>query len=78
MTEKFLSLVLYPPLADGLSKAEQEAFKAIVEGMDGVEPTQVIDARPQRASASEMCRLTSMVPDDQNIITILWLNRSLQ
>jgi hypothetical protein len=64
MTENFLSLVLYPALADGLSKAEQEAFKAIVEGMDGVEPTQLIDAISQRTSTSEMGRLASMVPDD--------------
>jgi hypothetical protein len=37
--------------------------------MDGVEPTQVNDTIPQSTSASEMCRLASMVPDDQNIIT---------
>jgi hypothetical protein len=65
MAEKFLSLILCPALADGLSKAEQEALKAIVEGMDGVEPTQVIDAISQRISTSEMSRLASMVPDDQ-------------
>jgi hypothetical protein len=69
ITENFLSLVLYPALADGLSKGEKEVFKAIVEGMDGVEPTQVNDTIPQSTSASEMCRLASMVPDDQNIIT---------
>lgn len=65
MSEKFLSLVLYPALADGLSKSEQEAVKGMVEGMAGVEPAQVIDAISQRISASEMSRLASMVPDDQ-------------
>jgi uncharacterized protein (DUF697 family) len=65
MSEKYLSLVLYPALADGLSKGEQEALKGIVEGMEGVEPAQVIDAISQRISASEMSRLAGMVPDDQ-------------
>jgi uncharacterized protein (DUF697 family) len=65
MSEKFLSLVLYPALADGLSKVEKEALKGIVEGMEGVEPAQVIDAISQRISASEMSGLASMVPDDQ-------------
>ena len=57
MSEKFLSLVLYPALADGLSKGEQEALKGIVEGMDGIEPAQIIDAISQRISVSEMSGL---------------------
>lgn len=65
MSEKFLGLVLYPALADGLSKGEQEALKGIVEGMEGVESAQVIDAISQRISAPEMSRLASMVPNDQ-------------
>jgi uncharacterized protein (DUF697 family) len=65
LSEKFLSLVLYPALADGLSKGEQKAFKRIVAGMEGVEPAQVIDAISQRISASEMSWLASMVPNDQ-------------
>ncbi|MHB9075751.1 MAG: YcjF family protein [Desulfobaccales bacterium] len=65
MSEKFLGLVLYPALADGLSKDEQEALKGIVEGMEGVESAQVIDAISQRISALEMSRLASMVPNDQ-------------
>ena len=65
MSEKFLSLVLYPALADGLSKGEQEALKGIVEGMEGVEPAQIIDAISQRISASEMTRLASLVPDEE-------------
>ena len=35
MSEKYLSLVLYPALADGLSKGEQEALKGMLEGMEG-------------------------------------------
>ena len=65
MSEKFLSLVLYPALADGLSKNEQETLKQIIGGMEGVEPAQVIDAISKRISASEMSWLASMVPDDQ-------------
>ena len=63
--EKFLTLVLYPALADGLSKGEPETLKGIVEGMEGVEPAQIIDAISQRISASEIAGLASMVPDDQ-------------
>jgi len=65
MTEQLLFLVLYPALADGLSRVEQEALKGIVEGMEGVEPAQVTDAISQRISAFEMCQLASMVPNDQ-------------
>lgn len=65
MREKFLALVLYPALADGLSKSEQEALHGIVEGMEGVGPGQVIGAISQRISASEMSGLASQVPDDQ-------------
>ncbi len=65
MAEKFLSLVLYPALADGLSKNEKEALKEVVVGMEGVEPAQVIDSISQRISFSEMSRLASQVPNDQ-------------
>jgi uncharacterized protein (DUF697 family) len=65
MAEKFLSLVLYPALADGLSKNEKEALKEVVAGMEGVEPAQVIDAISQRISFSEMSGLASQVPNDQ-------------
>jgi uncharacterized protein (DUF697 family) len=65
MSDKFLTLVLYPALADGLSRSEQEAFKGIVEGMQGVDPAQVIDAISQRISSSDMSLLANQVPDDQ-------------
>jgi uncharacterized protein (DUF697 family) len=65
MAGKFLSLVLYPALADGLSKNEKEVLKEVVAGMEGVEPGQVIDAISQRISFSEMSRLASQVPNDQ-------------
>jgi uncharacterized protein (DUF697 family) len=65
MAEKFLSLVLYPALADGLSKNEKEALKEVVACMEGVEPAQVIDAISQRISFSEMSGLASQVPNDQ-------------
>jgi uncharacterized protein (DUF697 family) len=65
VSEKFLGLVLYPALADGLSKGEQDALKGIVEGMEGVDPAQIIDAVSQRISASEMSALAGQVPDDQ-------------
>jgi hypothetical protein len=68
MAEKYLSLVLYPALADGLSKNEKEALKEVVAGMDGVEPAQVIDAISQRISFSEMSGLASQVPDDQKYL----------
>ena len=65
MAEKFLALVLYPALADGLTKGEQEVLKQVVEGMEGVEPAQIIDGISKRVSASEMYWLASMVPNDQ-------------
>jgi hypothetical protein len=65
MSEKFSSLVLYPALVDGLSKNEQEALKQVVEGMESVEPAQVIGALSKRISPSEMSWLASMVPEDQ-------------
>jgi uncharacterized protein (DUF697 family) len=65
VSEKFLSLVLYPALADGLSKSEQEALKGIVEGMEGIDPAQIIDAISQRISTSEMSRLANQIPDNQ-------------
>lgn len=65
MSERFLSLVLYPALADGLSKGEQEALTGILGAMEGVEPAQVIDAISQRISATEMSWLASQVPNDQ-------------
>jgi uncharacterized protein (DUF697 family) len=65
MAEKFLSLVLYPALADGLSKNEKEALKEVVAGMEGVEPAQIIDAISQRISFSEMSGLASQVPNYQ-------------
>jgi hypothetical protein len=33
MSDNFLTLVLYPALADGMSRSEQEALKGIVECM---------------------------------------------
>lgn len=65
MSEKFLALVLYPALADGITTSEQEALKGIIEGMAGVEPAQVIDAISQRISAAEMSWLARQVPNDQ-------------
>jgi len=65
MSEKFLALVLYPALADGITTSEQEALKGIIEGMAGVEPAQVIDAISQRLSAAEMSWLARQVPNDQ-------------
>jgi uncharacterized protein (DUF697 family) len=65
MAEKFLGLVLYPALADGLSKNEQETLKGVVEGMEGVELSQVIDAMSKRISAAEMAGLADQVPDEQ-------------
>lgn len=65
MSEKFLALVLYPALADGLTTSEQEVLKGIIEGMAGVEPAQVIDAISQRISAAEMSWLARQVPNDQ-------------
>jgi uncharacterized protein (DUF697 family) len=65
MSEKFMPLVLYPALADGLSPGEKEALKQIVQGMEGVEPAEVIEAVSQRISASAMSEIASQVPDDQ-------------
>ncbi len=65
MNKKFLSLVLYPALADALSKGEQEAFKGIIQGIEGLGPDQVTDAISLRISDSEMSRLASLVPDGQ-------------
>jgi len=42
MIEKFLSLVLYPALAGGLSKGERKALRGIVEAMEGIEPAPVL------------------------------------
>jgi uncharacterized protein (DUF697 family) len=65
MAEKFLGLVLYPALADGLTKSEQEALKQVIEGMEGVDPAQIIDGMSKRVSASGMSELAIQVPDDQ-------------
>jgi len=65
MSEKFLALVLYPALADGLSTGEQQTLKEVVEGMAGVEPAEVIDVMSRRISAEEMAVLAGQVADDQ-------------
>jgi uncharacterized protein (DUF697 family) len=65
MGEKFLALVLYPALADGLSQGEQQTLKEVIEGMEGVEPGAVIEAMSRRFSADEMAELADQVPEDQ-------------
>jgi uncharacterized protein (DUF697 family) len=64
MGDKFLALILYPALADGLSKDEREALKKIIEGMEGIEPAQVIDALSQRITYSEMVEYANQVADE--------------
>ena len=65
MSEKFLALVLYPALADGLSQGEQQTLKEVINGMEGVEPAEVIDVMSRRISADEMAELADQVADDQ-------------
>jgi uncharacterized protein (DUF697 family) len=65
MSEKFLALVLYPALADGLSQGEQQILKEVIDGMEGVEPAEVIDVMSRRISADDMAKLAEQVPDDQ-------------
>ena len=65
MAEKFLALVLYPALADGLSTREQQTLKEVIEGMEEVEPAEVIEVMSQRISAEEMAVLADQVADDQ-------------
>jgi uncharacterized protein (DUF697 family) len=64
MTDKFLALILYPALADGLSRDEQEELKKVVEGMEGIEPARMIDALSQRITYSEMLEYANQVPDE--------------
>jgi uncharacterized protein (DUF697 family) len=65
MGDKFLALVLYPALADGLSKDEQEALKHLIEGMGDVDPSQLIEVLLQRVTRRQMSDLASQVPEDQ-------------
>jgi uncharacterized protein (DUF697 family) len=65
MNDKFLSLVLYPALADGLSKNQNDVLKKMIASLEGIEPAQVLDALSQRISFPEMSRLASQVHIDQ-------------
>ncbi len=65
MGDKFLALVLYPALADGLSQDEREALKNLIEGMgDDVEPSQLIEVLLKRVTRREMSELASQVSED--------------
>jgi uncharacterized protein (DUF697 family) len=64
MNDKFLALILYPALADGLSKDEQAALKKIIAGMEGLDPAQVIDALSQKLTYSEMVAYANQVPEE--------------
>jgi hypothetical protein len=65
MAEKFLALVLYPALADGLTNGEQETLEQVIKGMEEVNPAQIIDGISKRISTSEMSELAGQVPDAQ-------------
>ncbi|MGA1868228.1 MAG: YcjF family protein [bacterium] len=65
MKEKFLSLILYPALADGLTKKEQEELKMLIKGMENINHDELIDAITQRLSLQELQKLASLVPEKE-------------
>lgn len=70
MKEKFLSLILYPALADGLSKKEREELKTFIKGMERVNQDELIDALSQRLSLQEMQELASLVPQEEKVLLL--------
>ncbi|MGA1826427.1 MAG: YcjF family protein [bacterium] len=65
MNEKFLSLILYPALADGLTKKEQDELKTLIKGMENINPDELIDAISQRLTLEEVQKLASLVPKEE-------------
>lgn len=65
MARKFLSLILYPALADSLQPEERESLKTMLKGMEGVDTAQLLDAIAERISRQEMESLAAQVPENE-------------
>ena len=65
MPERFLSLILYPCLADGMSSNERQQLMEMAEGMEDTDPGALVDALSKRLSPEEMREMAAAVPDEE-------------